>query len=76
MTPLKSETMETASSVHNAIMAVSEAYGRQLAKLAAENAALRQELEVARGRLAADRAAKENKKEPPMPGPPPGAEGA
>lgn len=53
MIALKSPIAENASAVHNAIMHVSEAYGRQLAALVAENAALRQELEVARGRLAA-----------------------
>lgn len=53
MTPLKSPNVENASAVHNAIMSVSEAYGRQLATLSQEIAQLRQELAVANGRLAA-----------------------
>lgn len=52
MIPAKSQNVETALSVHNAIMHVSEAYGRQLAALAQEIAALRQELTIANGRLA------------------------
>jgi hypothetical protein len=49
----KSQNVENASAVHNAIMHVSEAYGRQLAALTSEIVQLRQELAVAHGRLAA-----------------------
>lgn len=49
----KSQNVETSLSVHNAIMHLSEAYGRQLAALAAEITQLRQELAIANGRLAA-----------------------
>ena len=52
MTPLKSQNVETASAVHNAIISVSEAYGRQLAALSQEIAHLRAELAAANGRLA------------------------
>lgn len=73
MTPLKSLNVENASAVHNAIMSVSEAYGRQLATLSQEIAQLRQELAVANGRLAANEAAAANKKEPPATCAPPPA---
>lgn len=65
MIPVKSKATTDALAVHNAIMHVSEVYGRQLEALAQENAALRAELAAANGRIAAQ------KKEEPIPGPPP-----
>lgn len=49
---LRSQLAENASAVHNAIMQVSEAYGRQLGALINENEQLRTEIAAAQGRLA------------------------